>query len=349
MLPWAAQDLPPVRFPDLIFPPSVILFMASSEVDQKYLGQFAKSVMNDNPYLSSMLFKVLGLSVLLSKKLVRARKLRKLDTTRDTKSLQLYHHIIWLSREGLVIIEQYIIPMVDNNFRDLKVLAYKLRASFYHIFVLFHNDPPATQVNISTLSSAPPALSFSQGTTNGNGIASIQESLTTKDASGKQAMNGGPVGGHPPGLSRREPKKPATSFLLPTMDFIPIASSCFADAAYYADSLLAGSHPVRLSVKLEFAAFRYDCLKDAERSRKLAKAAIADVYSAQEGMDDDMFEDAAELVSILSKMARRGLNGTPGSTPGAASTSTPDSRATTLKASAAPLPSAPSPGMSNPI
>ena len=40
-----------------------------------------------NPLLSSSLYQILGLSVTLSRKLYRARKLRKLDTSRDTKSL----------------------------------------------------------------------------------------------------------------------------------------------------------------------------------------------------------------------------------------------------------------------
>ena len=119
--------------------------MASSEVDQKFLGQFAKHIANDNAPLSSMLFKILGLSVILSKQLVRARKLRKLDPTRTTKSLDLYFHILWLSREGLAMVEQYVLPMVDT-FGDLKMLSYKLRASFYHIFVLFHNQPPVSQI-----------------------------------------------------------------------------------------------------------------------------------------------------------------------------------------------------------
>ena len=128
--------------------------MASSEVDQKFLGRFAKSTGTANPFLSAMLYKVLGLSVILSKKLLRARRLRKLDTTRDTKSLQLYHHIIWLSREGLVIIEQYIVPMVED-YVELRVLAYKLRASFYHIFVLFHNQPSVNQTAIPSFSPNP--------------------------------------------------------------------------------------------------------------------------------------------------------------------------------------------------
>jgi len=67
-------------------------------------------------------------------------------------------------------------------------------------------------------------------------------------------------------------------------------------------------------VKVEFAAFLYDCLHDRVSSRKLAKATIAEVYNAQEGMDDEMFEDAAEMVGILAKMMKRGLgSGTGGS------------------------------------
>lgn len=82
-------------------------------------------------------------------------------------------------------------------------------------------------------------------------------------------------------------------------------------------------------MKTEYAAYLYDCLHDGEGSRKLAQVAIRDVYNAQEGMDDDMFEDAAELVGILGKMMKRGLGGTgsqgSGSTPKAGSGSTPSS------------------------
>src|SRR5947199_9851983 len=119
--------------------------MASSDVDQKFLVQLAKDLDYDKPVVSAFLFKILGLSVSLSKPLVKARKLRKLDPTRDTKSLRLYHHIIWLSREGLVMLEQWILPEV-STYIELKVLAYKLRASFYHIFVLYHNDPRTNQI-----------------------------------------------------------------------------------------------------------------------------------------------------------------------------------------------------------
>ena len=291
------------------------VLMATFDVDQKFLGQSAKSTGSDNPFLSSMLYKVLGLSVLLTKKLVRARKLRRLDTTRDTKSLQLYHHIIWLSREGLVIVEQYILPMVAD-YVELKVLAYKLRASFYHNFVLYHNQP---SINRTAIPSYTAPLN--------KGKVSERNSMRSSPAY-NNPMEGGPVrnpSSLPPGLTPISIPKPSASFLLPAVDYIPTASSCFTMAATLADELLPGSHPLRLSVKLEYAAYLYDCLHDGEASRNLARQSIRDVYDAQEGMDDDMFEDAAFLVGYLGKMMKRGLSasGTSGSTPRNGSVATP--------------------------
>ncbi|KAL8644787.1 MAG: hypothetical protein Q9210_007074 [Variospora velana] len=272
--------------------------MATADVDQKFLGQFAKRINNSNPFLSSFLYKVLGLSVLLAKKLVRARRLRKLDTTRDTKSLQLYHHIIWLSREGLIMIEQFIIPMVSENLVELKVLSYKLRASFYHIFVLFHNQPSVHQTAIP---------SFTPTTNKGKGAD------RSSIASSPNPFEGGPVQPLPPGLSPVSIPKPSAAFLLPVTDYIPAATSCFTEAAAFADALLSGSHPIRLSVKFEYTAYMYDCLHDADGSTKLAQQAIKDVYNAQEGMDDDQFEDAAILVHELGMRIKRNRSGSGGS------------------------------------
>ncbi|KAL8993773.1 MAG: hypothetical protein Q9169_006093 [Polycauliona sp. 2 TL-2023] len=270
--------------------------MASSEVDQKYLGSFAKGCNSSNPYLSSFLYKVLGLSVLISRKLIRARRLRKLDTTRDTKSLQLYHHIIWLAREGLVMIEQYIIPMAADHV-VLKILAYKLRASFYHIFVLFHNQPSVHQTAIPSFS------------TTSKGKAADRSSIR----SSPNPFEGGPVQPLPPGLAPVSIPKSSAAFLLPSSDYIPAATHCFTEASSLADSRLGGSHPVRLSVKIEFAAYMYDCLHDGDGSRTLAKRAIKDVYNDSTGMTTEMFEDATEQVHILGKMTKRGLGGSVGS------------------------------------
>ncbi|KGO67787.1 hypothetical protein PITC_048730 [Penicillium italicum] len=293
-------------YPDSSIPGSWDLWMASSEVDQKALGNFAAVMGLENPLLSAMLYKVLGVSVMLSKKLLRARKLRRLDKTRETRSLQLYHHIIWLSREGLLILERYVLPKVDR-FVELKVLAYKLRASFYHIFVLFHNRP-----NFASDSDMP--THFKNDSMYGaDALTALGVSETYKS---KMNVASTPTS-RPPGLpvlQPVQPPQPIPSFLLPPLDYTATATACFNHAANLSDKLLPGSHPLRLSVKLEYAAFLYDCLQDPIACRRLAKQAIADVYNSQEGMDDESFEDAAEIVSVLGKMVKRG--GKPGSSTG---------------------------------
>ncbi|KAK2760756.1 hypothetical protein FQN54_001992 [Arachnomyces sp. PD_36] len=319
---------------DVDDPPPFGIWMASSEVDQKFLGHFAAGTSHENPFLSGMLYKLLGLSVILSKKLLRARKLRRLDPTRETKSLQLYHHIIWLSREGLVITEQYVLPMVAD-YVELKVLAYKLRASFYHIFVLFHNQPSIRQTGIHNLPSSTSQMSLPNGAKSSKSTPSVNRDSLTATPPPAVTPEGGPVGGGshllPPGLGPAQSNKSTSSFLLPSQDYIPIASGCFNNAAMLAERLLPGSHPIRLSVKLEYAAFLYDCQHDFDSCRRLAKQAIADVYNAQEGMDDESFEDAAELVGILGKMIKRGNKTSSGggsSTPGDARSRSEGSRGT---------------------
>ena len=303
------------------------ILMASSEVDQRFLGDIAKRTEADHPLLSSMLFQILGLSVLLSKKLVRARRLRKLDNTRDTKSLQLYHHIIWLSREGLVILENNVIPEVEI-LPQLNVLAHKLRGSFYHIFVLFHNQPSIHQTVIPSFK-APQAKASKPGDR-----TSIRYS--------PDPLVGGPVRNPlPPGLAPISIPKPAASFLLPAEDYIPKASQFFAEAAALADSLLTGSHPLRVSVKVEYAAYLYDCLHDGEASHKLAAQSLREVYSDTAGMDDDMFEETAKLVVILDRMKKRGGAGsaTPSGKGSAGTPSTPR-----VPYATSTVPSLPSPG-----
>jgi len=297
--------------------------MASSEVDQKFLGKYAKDTNNANPFLSAMLYKVLGLSVLLSKKLLRARRLRRLDTTRDTKSLQLYHHILWLAREGLTILEEYVLPMVDNYAFELRVLSYKLRASFYHIFVLFHNQPSIHQSAIPSF--LPDPLSIK-----GKGKISSNRDSVGHSPPHTNGNSHNKSSALPPGLAPVSIPKPSATFLLPARNYIPDASAHFSYASELADVYLSGSHPIRLSVKTEYAAYLYECLHDGEASRKLAQAAIRDVYNAPEGMDDDMFEDAAEMVGVLGKMMKRGLSGegsvgsrSTGTTPRSTSTATP--------------------------
>jgi hypothetical protein len=318
--------------------------MASLDFDQKFLGRIAKQTAASNPLLSSSLYQILGLSVLLSRRLIRARKLRKLDTSRDTPSLGLYQHILWLSREGLSVLELCVLPYAQDNQHgpECRVLSVKLRASFYHIFCLFHNQPPVTATNMTTqdprMLGAPP-LPPLERTGNGQQRAADGSNLSpSSKRAGKQPMlrepidsivsetsfvtnpyaAGGPVGtpspappNAPPGL-HPVPLPQPSSFILPPLNFVPLAGGYFTTATAYATSFLPGSHPLRLSVALEHSAFLWDCLHDQEGSRRIARRAIKDVYRAQEAMDDSEFEDAAELVGILGRMMKRkSWEGTP--------------------------------------
>ncbi|KAL2074058.1 hypothetical protein VTL71DRAFT_7836 [Oculimacula yallundae] len=324
------------------------LAMASSEVDMKFLGNFARNIQIDQPLLSQSLFQILGNITMFSEKVIRARKLRRLDTTRDTKSVDLYCRIIWYTRECLKILEEYVLPMVVKNV-ELKVLAHKLRASFLHLFVLFHNHPPIT---LKAIVHTPPGLKSPRVTKpsidKGKGVdrnspprGDEYDPFRPSSVQPTHPLEGGPVGGiqstTPP------PLEFAPNFLVPADDFRPLALQYFQEATSLADNLLWGSHPLRLSVKVEYTAFLYDCLHERERSRQLAKQTISEVYNAKEGMDDQMFEEAAQLVGILGKMMRRGLGvGGSGSLPGAGSRTTPPTTTTRP-------PTFPEDGMANPI
>ena len=237
--------------------------MVGSEVDHKYLGTYAKStsVSPENPVLSAGLYKLLGLSTLLSRKLVRARKQRRLDPTRPTRSLDLYRHIIWMAREGLQILQNDVMPELANYrgpryaaLNELQVLAVKMNASFLHIFVLF-------DYNYQAKSPSPPDFSPNAQAVEkaNNGIPNFVPTTALK----------------------------AYAYMAPTI-------AAFNRADITANRLLPSSHPLRLSVKLEFSAFTYDCTRDYETSRMIAKKAVDEAFSSQEPMDDESFEDAME-------------------------------------------------------
>ncbi|KAG8413251.1 hypothetical protein J3458_012836 [Metarhizium acridum] len=280
--------------------------MASSEVDQKFLGRLAKAVEQDNPILSSILFKILGLSLNLAHQLVASKKSRRPDPATSPLFLKRVLHIIWLSREGLNMLQQYVMPMI-GNYVELKVLAYKLRASFHHIFVLFHNHPPVSNMASWTPEAREAALASAARAEaeERKGDTSVDLLSRPPSVQPTHPLEGGPVG-PPPGFEAHVALLPP-SFLLPQLDYLPTAHQYFREAVKLADELLWGSHSLRLSVKTEYAAFLYECVHDAEASRKLAKDTIAEVYDATEGMDDDMFNDACELVTVLGKMMKRGL------------------------------------------
>ncbi|KAL7275203.1 hypothetical protein RUND412_001851 [Rhizina undulata] len=248
--------------------------MVGSEVDQKYLGLYAKSTATLNVTLSAGLYKLLGLSTLLARKLLRARKQRKLDPTRTTKSLDLYRHIIWMSREGLSILAHDINPELAiyksskyAALNELRVLATKLHASFLHIFVLFDYTYQTKTTMMPTFSKTP------------NGMPQVH----------------GLVGSH---------INSSYAYIAPTID-------AFNKADDIAKRLLHAAHPLRLSVRCEYSAFTYDCIKDYEMSRRIAKRAMDEAYAWMDKMDDESFQDAMTIVGSLGVMAKRGLSPQP--------------------------------------
>ncbi|EME50179.1 hypothetical protein DOTSEDRAFT_104044, partial [Dothistroma septosporum NZE10] len=323
--------------------------MAVSQIEEKILGRLAEHTAPTNALLSASLYQVLGLSILLSKKLYKARKLRKLDNTRDTKSLQLYHHIIWLAREGLSITEVYILPYCQDGEQgsECRVMAAKLRASLYHVFCLYHNHPPIRDLSGRSPASSPSSAqtakkvagsgspskrSPSRTNTDGRkraGKAALRDPIPSMTSDGSYVTNPfltqtpppanlattrgglsdvGRTPTRPPGLVpiKISPTQAAASFLLPPLNFVPMAKEHFGMAQHLATSLLPPTHALRLSVAFEHTAFLWDCAKEQDRARKLAKRAIKDVYSSADGLDDEEFADASTLVSGLGAIVRRG-------------------------------------------
>ncbi|KAL0465548.1 14-3-3 domain-containing protein [Neurospora intermedia] len=260
--------------------------MASSEIDQKFLGKLARLVESENPLLSSVLFKILGLSINLSSQLITARKQRRQDGSSGNPPLDLHLHIVWLSREGLLLLDQYVLPSATLKKNvELKILAYKLLASFYHIIVLFHNTPPVTTIGTNT-PEGQSTSSVANASDKGKRVAKGND--TYDHGASRSISEGGPVG-PPPGFGPQSP----TAFLMKPGDYLPLAQQCFKEAIQLAEQHLWGSHSLRLSVKTEYAAFLYECVHDAEASRRLAKETISEVYEATEGIDNDMFNDAS--------------------------------------------------------
>lgn len=251
------------------------------------------------------------------------------------------------------MVEQYVLPMV-GNYVELKVLSYKLKASFYHIFVLFHNEPAVNdRINRSRSGGI-------GGGATGHGRNDSYSSLfpdplsprlskqnSRSPTSGRQRSPAISLGGPVSATTRTPPGLPlpagynfyangsngsgggsgggngTATFLLPLQDYTPLATAAFQEANELAERLLPGSHPVRLSVKVEYVAYIYDCLHAAEQSRKLAKISVRHVYEAQEGMDDESFEDAAEMVGILGRMMKRGLGSSGGGSSGSQAAAAP--------------------------
>lgn len=197
------------------------------------------------------------------------------------------------------MLENYVLPMVSNS-GVLKVLAFKLRASLYHIVVLFHNQPPVSARFVST---SEIAGQLPGKIDKGKGVARDSDWYDSDQPAQRipDTYEGGPVA-PPPGFG----PEVRAAFILPSGDYLPTAHRYFKEALALADRTLWGSHSLRLSIKTEYSAFLYECAHDEDASRKLARKTIDEVYEATEGIDSDMFQDACELVTVLGRMTKRG-------------------------------------------
>jgi hypothetical protein len=97
----------------------------------------------------------------------------------------------------------------------------------------------------------------------------------------------------------------ANTSILDEPNKVPAARSYFKHVQHLADTLLAPTHALRLSVSLEHSAFIWECAKDQEQARRIAKSAIKEVYASPEGLDDEQFNDAAALVQALGGLVKR--------------------------------------------
>lgn len=295
--------------------------MAVSAVDLRILGAIAEDVLVTNALLSSCLFQILGLSVILSQQLTRARSQRRLDYTRDTKSIKLYHHIIWLAREGLSITEVFILPYCQDGEQgpECRVMAAKMRASFYHIFCLFHNHPPVFQIQHSpkqdVINLRPPLpqnSSIRDSLVSEGSYITNPFSLPAQSPPPRYPIPPLPTTparttpARPPGFSPQQPSPPSSaSYLLPPLNFVPKANTYFKLASTLAARLLPGANPLRLSVAHEYTAFLSDCAKDTDSARRTAGDAVRAAYSDQTDLSDKEWEDVLMMVKALTGIAQR--------------------------------------------
>lgn len=312
--------------------------MATGEVDQKTIGRLAQATAKSDPHLSAALSRLLGLSVMLSGRLVTARQLRRINISHDSNAVSFYQYIIWLSREGLNITEDFVLPYSHHytTNEELRILGAKLRASFYYIICLFHNHPPTNKPDRSASRAVSP-LSPKVGNTQPR-HGSPLPIFKTRRQPGSAVLNEGPLSPRvavlrdtipsmasevscitnpyetssstpPPILASDQRKVPPpllvpdpASFLCPARDYRPITNEFFEHASTLASSLPATS-PMRLSIVAEYAEFLSEYARDPESSKQLARRTITEVMTVDTDMKDADYEDAWVLMDALYLLA----------------------------------------------
>ena len=307
--------------------------MAITRVDRKVLAHLINYYVSDNRILVDTLRTVLGLSVMLEQKLSQARRLRQFDKIREARSLDLYQQILFLAKEGLALTEVHIAPHCGENAEGIhQVMALKLRASFHHIFCLYHNTPPvrllrpnekkqlsifsinymasrkSQEFNLSA-SPNPSAKSFVTNPYAANGQAPPVSAHEPDKVSPKITLQSHAAPTRPPGLGMNatkfyEPPVSASTFLMPPLDYTPETKRLFERAAAFAENFLHPAHPLVLSLALERATFLIDCLSDYEKSLKVVKKAARAAWLARDPRHAT-WEDAMNIMREMSEILIR--------------------------------------------
>ncbi|KAH0287960.1 hypothetical protein KCU62_g5605, partial [Aureobasidium sp. EXF-3399] len=307
--------------------------MAITRVDRKVLAHLINYYVSDNRIVVETLRTVLGLSVMLEQKLSQARRLRQFDKIREARSLDLYQQILFLAKEGLALTEVHIAPHCGENAEGIyQVMALKLRASFHHIFCLYHNTPPvrllrpnekkelsifsinymanrkSQEFNLSA-SPNPSAKSFVTNPYAANGQAPPVLAHEPDKVSPKITLQSHAAPTRPPGLGMNatnfyEPPVPASTFLMPPLDYTPETKRLFERAAKFAENFLHPAHPLVLSLALERATFLIDCLSDYEKSLKVVKKAARAAWLARNPRHAT-WEDAMNIMREMSEILIR--------------------------------------------
>ncbi|SZF03585.1 unnamed protein product [Blumeria hordei] len=272
--------------------------MAILEVDKKFLGQFACGVQNKHPLLAQNLYQVFGILTIMSTQLNEAYYLRVESRVQETQIVDLMNRVVWYAREGLKILEEYVFPMVAN-YRDLRVLSFKLRASFYYLYTLFHNQPPLTfepKQSTRACGQPPPYRKIDK------------VKVVDRNYSQPSSVRGTFYRQNSPISSFSGVSQPysefSRDFLLDYHDYRPITLQYFQEAASLADSILRANHPLRISIKVGYATYVSECLHDKEGSYQIASATVAETYNKQGPQNDEISSDATMLVEVLINLMR---------------------------------------------
>jgi hypothetical protein len=307
--------------------------MAITLVDRKVLAHLINYYVSDNKTVVETLRTVLGISVMLEQKLVKARRLRLFDITRETRSLDLYQELLFLAKEGLALTEVHIAPYCGDSADGVyQVMALKLRASFHHVFCLYHNTPPirllrlkdkqeptfvgtyymASRKDQTFKLSASPLPSVKSFVTNpyaANGHAPAVMPHVPDNVAPQITLQPLTAPARPPGLEMTnsiyyDPPVSASTFLMPPLDYTPETKKLFEQAARSAEKHLHPAHPLVLSLALERATFLIDCLSDYEKSLKVVKKAAKAAWTNR-NTKHATWNDAMNMMSEMSEILIR--------------------------------------------